>query len=207
VRTIAYIDGFNLFYGSLKGRAWKWLDLCAYFERTLPPECKLVKVKYFTARVSGIPGNPDGPKRQDVYLRALREHLGARFEVVEGHFKFSSSRAPLAEDPTQRVKVLKTEEKGSDVNLAVELLNDAWLDVFDCAAVVSNDADLARAMQLVKQQRAKRVVLYTPGAPKRRPLNELKQWSHHQVGVLENDLAVCQLPNPTPGGLTKPVGW
>ena len=43
----------------------------------------------------------------------------------------------------QFVEVIKTEEKGSDVNLAVHLLNDAWLDRYECAVVVSNDSDLA----------------------------------------------------------------
>ena len=46
------------------------------------------------------------------------------------------------------VEVIRTEEKGSDVNLAVHLLNDSWIDKFDCAVVVSNDSDLAESMPL-----------------------------------------------------------
>lgn len=52
------------------------------------------------------------------------------------------------------VDIIKTEEKGSDVNLAVHLLNDGWLDAYDCAVVVSNDSDLAEAMRLVKARKA-----------------------------------------------------
>ena len=33
------------------------------------------------------------------------------------------------------------EEKGSDVNLAAYLLNDAWMNLFEAAVVVSNDTD------------------------------------------------------------------
>jgi uncharacterized LabA/DUF88 family protein len=173
MRTIAYVDGFNLFYGSLKGTAFRWLDLCAYFDRTLPEGHQLLTVKYFTARVSELPHDRDAPKRQDVYLRALKSHLGDRLQVVEGQFKVKNVRAPLSAPPHRTVDIIKTEEKGSDVNLAVELVNDAWLDRFDCAAVVSNDADLERALRVVKQQRRKRVLLYTPGAPVRRPLGVL----------------------------------
>jgi len=49
------------------------------------------------------------------------------------------------------VKIVKTEEKGSDVNLAVHLLNDAWLNLYDCAVVISNDSDLAESCRLVSR--------------------------------------------------------
>lgn len=207
MRTIVYIDGFNLYYGSLKGTPFKWLDLAAYFRRTLPAECSLVKVKYFTAKVSPLPNDPDAPKRQDVYLRALRAHSGAAMEIVEGHFLIKNKRAPLKSDPTRIVEIIQAEEKGSDVNLAVELVNDAWLGAFDCAAVVSNDGDLARAMQIVKRQK-KRVILYTPGAPARKPLAVLSSWSHRQIDIRPADLAASQLPDTIAGtAITKPAKW
>ncbi len=208
MKTIVYIDGFNLYYGSLKRTPYKWLDLCAYFERTLPPGHELVAVKYFTARVSSLPHNPDTHKRQDVYMRAIRAHSGNRIKIIEGHFSVKPTRSPLASNPRQMVEIIKTEEKGSDVNLAVELVNDAWLDAFDCAVVVSNDADLERSLKIVKQQRRKRVLLYTPGAPQRTPLAVLRMWSHKQIGVLAADLAACQLPSlVNPGNLVKPATW
>jgi uncharacterized LabA/DUF88 family protein len=55
-----------------------------------------------------------------------------------------------AHPPPIQVEVWKNEEKGSDVNLALHLLNDAWQDAFDCAVVVSNDSDLAEALRMVK---------------------------------------------------------
>ena len=61
------------------------------------------------------------------------------------------------------MEVIKTEEKGSDVNLAVHLLNDAWLDRYECAVVVSNDSDLAEATRLVKEHTGKALGLITPG--------------------------------------------
>ena len=59
--------------------------------------------------------------------------------------------------------MIRTEEKGSDVNLAVHLLNDGWLDAYDCAIVVSNDSDIAEAMRLVRQHHGERIGLVTPG--------------------------------------------
>jgi hypothetical protein len=208
VKTIVYIDGFNLYYGSLKGTGHKWLDLCAYFERTLPAGHTLEKIKYFTARVSPVPGKWDAPRRQDVYLRALRAHSKDRIEVIEGHFLTKNVKAPRTAPPHHLVEVIRAEEKGSDVNIAVEMINDCWQGNFECAALVSNDGDLERALRIVKQQLKRRVILYTPGAPKRQPLACLRKWSHKQIGVVQDDLPACQLPTPIPETvITKPSEW
>jgi hypothetical protein len=34
--AIAYIDGFNLYYGALKGTPYKWLDIVALARRLVP---------------------------------------------------------------------------------------------------------------------------------------------------------------------------
>lgn len=53
------------------------------------------------------------------------------------------------------VKVIKVEEKGSDVNLASHLLLDAFQGNFDVAAVLSNDSDLVEPVRIVTQQPTK----------------------------------------------------
>ncbi len=52
--------------------------------------------------------------------------------------------------------VWDTEEKGSDVNLAVELDRRAWLNLYDMAVVISNDSDLERAVYDCQTQAAHR---------------------------------------------------
>ena len=66
-----YIDGFNLYYGALKGSPYKWLDLSALCHRMLPNDT-INSIEYFTAIVSARPHDPNLPVRQQVYLRALR---------------------------------------------------------------------------------------------------------------------------------------
>lgn len=56
-RTAVYVDGFNLFYGALKGTPYKWLDLAALCGMLLPAD-HVVAIHYYTARVSARPGNP-----------------------------------------------------------------------------------------------------------------------------------------------------
>ena len=147
MRTFIYVDGFNLYYGELKSTPWKWLDLSSLFSKVLPANCNILTVKYFTAKVSSTPTDKLQPQRQDAYLRALR-HCQPQVKVYFGHFLSHPRYMPLVQPiKNQRTAhVIKTEEKGSDVNLAVHLLNDSWLNVYDCAVVVSNDSDIARSV-------------------------------------------------------------
>src|SRR6185437_3682538 len=74
LRTIVYVDGFNFYYGAVRGTPWKWIDLTALFRLVLGPQTQLVKVKYFTARVQPNATDPRANVRQDAYLRALQAH-------------------------------------------------------------------------------------------------------------------------------------
>jgi uncharacterized LabA/DUF88 family protein len=208
MRTIVYIDGFNLYYGAVKGTPHKWLDLKTLCQKLLEPRNRIVAIKYFTARVSGA-NDPSKPLRQENYLRALKQHT-PEIAVHYGHFLSHAVKAPLADPPDngQRfVKVIKTEEKGSDVNLAVHLLNDAWLDAYDCAVVVSNDSDLAESLRLVKQHHRKVIGLIFPRY-KGHPSRELMKYADFVKKIRPGVLASSQLPSPIPcTNLHKPEEW
>ena len=118
MKAYIYIDGFNLYYRAVKGTPYKWLNLARLCQIMLPRDDN-VKIKYFTARISSRPDDPDQPNRQLIYLRALRTI--PNLEIVFGSFLQSRPRMPLASDPTTLVRVVKTEEKGSDVNIATHL--------------------------------------------------------------------------------------
>ena len=207
MRTFVYVDGFNLYYGALKGTSWKWLDLVVLFQKVLRQHHEILAIKYFTARVSATPADQFKPLRQDVYLHALTNYR-PQVELHFGHFLSHTVRAPLAQPVRDQrtAEVIRTEEKGSDVNLAVHLLNDGWLDAYDCAVVVSNDSDVAEAMRLVREQRRKRIGLVTPGTG--RPSHQLKKYADFARHIRPNALSLSQLPNPIPGTkFRKPAAW
>lgn len=121
-RAIVYVDGFNLYYGCLQGTQNRWLDLGSFCTRMLPRD-QVVGIKYFTARVGPRPWNPKKPQAQQVYLRALR--TVPNLSIHYGHFLTHPISARLVAPPRQGSpfrQVWKTEEKGSDVNLASHLL-------------------------------------------------------------------------------------
>jgi hypothetical protein len=57
------------------------------------------------------------------------------------------------------VEVLKTEEKGSDVNIAAHLVNDAHKGRFEAAVLITNDSDLLTPMQIVRRELKEKPVL------------------------------------------------
>lgn len=207
LRTIVYVDGFNFYYGAVRGTPWKWLDPAALFQKVLGPQNLLVKVKYFTARVQPSPKDPDVNVRQDAYLRALAAHCPL-IELHYGHFLRHCVPMEHANPPPLSVQVWKNEEKGSDVNIALHVLNDAWRNDYDCAVIVSNDSDLAEALRLVKTQHRKLIGLVTPGAPTRKTSSQLRVHSDFVKPIRTWMLQNSQLPTVIPGTkIHKPAIW
>ena len=142
-RVVVYIDGYNLYYGQQEafGRRYQWLDLQAFSESFLRAGMVLVTVKYFTAITKSASGSS---QRQQIYLKALQAHCD-RLEIFYGHFLAKPKRCRHC-----GAEYKAFEEKKTDVNIACEILNDAYLNRYDCCYVVSGDSDLAPPLQIVK---------------------------------------------------------
>lgn len=165
-----------------------------------------MKVKYFTARVQPSPNDPNVNIRQDVYLRALQAHCPL-VELHYGHFLRHRISMEHVNPPPHSVEVWKSEEKGSDINLALHVLN-AWQNAYDCAVIVSNDSGLAESSRLVKTQHKKLIGLVTPGAPIRKTSRQLNQHANFVKPIRTWMLKASQLPNPIPGTtIHKPANW
>jgi hypothetical protein len=218
-RTIVYIDGFNLYYRALKGTRHKWLDLEALSRASLPANLIIVKINYYTARVSGRV-DPDGPKSQHAYLRAIATR--SLVEIHYGRFltnqKWSGLAPPvpsfkpdpailtIVPDPIV-AKVWKTEEKGSDVNLAAHLVRDACSEAFDEAAVLTNDTDLCEPMRIVKEEVGLPVTLLTPVDIPHKSLCEVATHIRH----IRPYIGPCQFAPILTGAngkqIVKPSDW
>lgn len=157
-RVIAYIDGFNLYFGLRAAglRRFYWLDLVALAENLLRPGQALEGVHYFTARLRDDGTNRADISRQSQYLDALdtRRHLTRH----EGHFL--EKRRKCRSCGTSWTTY---EEKMSDVNFAVQLLVDAIEDRYDVALLLTGDSDLATPIrQVLGRFPNKRVVVAFP---------------------------------------------
>lgn len=233
------MDGFNLFYGALKGTAFKWLDLRALCTAVLPSHLNIQKIKYFTADVKPRASNPGVADRQRIYLRAL-QRFDPDIEILKGKYKERAKLSPLltpgskiekrdlvkrkrcisqtnaqlfqsdptwTSDPGPAVHVINSEEKGTDVKIAVHLLNDAWRNEYDCCAIISNDSDLAEALRLVRQEHSKQVALITT-YKFRRPVAELARHATILRDARRATFGKCLLPDPIPGtAIHMPADW
>jgi uncharacterized LabA/DUF88 family protein len=127
------------------------------------PSNDVVQINYYTARVGARIGDPDQPARQRAYLRALGTQSKVRAHL--GHYLSHGVWMRLETRPTggpKFVRVIKTEEKGSDVNLATHLIRDAYENEFEVAVLITNDSDLLAPVDLVRNRLGKTVGVLNP---------------------------------------------
>jgi hypothetical protein len=163
-------------------------------------------IKYFTAAVSARPHDPQQPMRQQIYFRALRTipHLS----IILGHFLTHSSRMVLTgSSPAKKVWVDKTEEKGSDVNLATHLLHDAFRGKFEVGVLVTNDSDLSEPVRIVRAEFNLPIGILNPH---QHHSSMLKAHATFMRRIRQSDVAACQFPNTMidgKGHFHKPHTW
>jgi len=220
VRTYVYIDGFNLYYGAVDGTNLKWLDIVKLCRLLLPNDA-IERVHYCTALTKDTTRDPTKSTRQQMFIRAL-ETL-PEIQVTYGSFLANKKKMPLAQgNPAETADrnivtltaggprsavVLRTEEKGSDVNLATLLVADAFRGDFEAAAVLSTDSDLALPIKLIRAELGLPVgVLFPDG----RYSVELAQAASFKRTIHKSHLRKCQFPETLTdrnGVITKPARW
>ena len=205
--TNFYIDGFNLYKGSLQGTPHKWLDFLTLFNILLP-DCQANRIRYFTALVKPTSTDPKKRQRQQTYLRAIRTI--PNLSVHLGYFQTNPLKMPLAQPPasgSRMVEVLRTEEKGTDVNLASYLLLDAFRNDYEQAVVVSNDADLLTPIKIVQNEFSLSVGVLNP---QKKPSRALKDVANFYRQIRQGTLSASQFPHTltdATGPFHKPPRW
>ncbi len=219
MKTIVYVDGFNLYYRALKNTKYKWLDLEKLCKSVMPNHCDIAAINYYTARISSRVSKTS-PKDQNTYLTALQTlpnlkiHLG-KFQVKQKRMflaqpvKFKPACSTYPQPNPEYVDVIKTEEKGSDVNLSVHLVRDAFIKAFDCAAVITDDTDLVEPIRIVAKEANIPITLMTPvkGKYVARGLKNIATSTRHISGHLGS----CQFPEIIKASdgktIIKPQDW
>ncbi len=217
-RTIVYVDALNLYYRALRFTTHKWLNLEDLAAASLPATCNVIAINYYYAPVSGRT-DPDAPRRQNVYLRALKTL--PLVSTYQGNFLANQVWAGLTNPLEFRprrwfafiyprpivARVWKTEEKGSDVNLGAHLVRDAFQGKFDTAAVLTNDTDLVEPVRIVAQECRLPVILL---APVNKPATSLIKYATN-VRHIRPYLGPSQFPNPVINAkgeqIHKPPTW
>ena len=228
-RTIVYIDGYNFYYGRLKGTPYKWLDIVKLFESCIInpqlPESELVLIKYFTANVKAnfSTHGDQGVEMQNRYHRALQELYPNKLEIIYGFHTAEEVEMPKylgkgRVDKTNSHKVWRLNEKQTDVNIALHLYRDAIHNKAENLVVCSSDSDLVPALRIIKNDVPEvNIGLVLPRKPRsedsnNRPpnkdLSNLANWTRSHIN--NEELAICLLPNSVSTSrkaIKKPDYW
>lgn len=203
LRTIVYIDGFNFYYGVLKNTPYKWLDLERFYT-LLRPHDRIQTIKFFTSLVHPGPHR----LRRDTLLKALRT-CAPIVEVILGRFKMKRVACPNCTGLGLKVP----EEKRTDVNIGIHMIDDAYRDLCEHQVIVSGDSDLVPAIRMVRQRFPDiKTTVYIPARTRQRAAaSELRQAAHRSRQVPLQLLPVAQLPARVPDGaggfIEKPTEW
>jgi len=157
--------------------------------------------------------------RQDFYLKAL-EYQCPKLEIIKGEYNVKNLKRPLAQAlpckeathcyESKLVKIQHQEEKKTDVNIACHMLNDAWLNLYDQAVLISNDSDLERALEMVHTShpgKPKKITGLCSSAPANKPPGSLILHADWYKRIQEEHLAKNQLPDLVKGKIYKPIQW
>ncbi|NOT79347.1 MAG: NYN domain-containing protein [Bacteriovoracaceae bacterium] len=216
-KVVVYVDGFNLYYGCLKDSKYRWLDLLKLSKLLLSDEYEIVKINYFTAHIIDH-GTNGSTTRQGFYLNALKTI--PNLEIKLGKFKkrektvyvnpplkiinenpFGSDQRPLLKSI---LKGTSYEEKGTDVNLAVQLIIDLYENNFDVAMVISNDSDYLSALEKVRQKKKGLFIINTK--LDQLPQHEMRRFSMGKKVLTEEKLKSAQFSEMV-GNIRIPKEW
>jgi len=200
-RVVAYVDGYNLYYG-LRQKGWKrfyWLNIQAMVQNLLKPNQTLVSTKYFTTVIKRPAAKR---KRQAAFLDALRTL--SDFDIFFGHWLSNPITCRKCGHTYEAYH-----EKMTDVNIAVELMSDAFQDHLDVALLVSADSDLVGPVKAMRRLfPRKRVVI---ACPPKRVSAALKAVGHGHTFIGRNVLSKSLFPDQVvkPDGfvLLRPTEW
>ena len=201
-RVAIYIDGFNV-YNRVASFCThlKWLDYFKLFKSLLKKEDTITKIAYFTAIRSW---EKNTAARHKTYIRALYDSIklndptnsSLEFTVYKGHFS-----------------KIEKQEKETDVNIAIQMISDAFLDVYDTAILCSSDTDFVPIFKQIKELSKENMI------PEKKigillPLNRAKTGAFNNIAdlkfqMMDYHIISNQFPDIFPDNDTirKPTDW
>ncbi len=225
MKSIIYVDGYNLFYGCLKHSRDKWLDLKVllgdHILKAQAPSSELDSIKFFTADIKAkVASNGQAAQlAQQSYHRALEQLYPGTVSIIKGYYSLDKARLLAYQQPpdkSARVDVWKLEEKQTDVNIALEAYRDAAKGNVEQLVFVSNDTDLAPALAALREDFGDSLQIgviipirkTTNGRPGNAELSKHADWTRRYI--TDEELAKSQLPDKVPTKkkpIIKPEYW
>ena len=206
-RVYVFVDGFNLYHALDRNKEYhkyKWLDLRALANCYVTSSENVSQVFYFTALANW---DPNKVSRHQAYIKALKTK---NITTVLGKFKIVSRKCRAVCNLLGRDKVYEThEEKETDVNIAIYLLEQAFLKHYDKAIIISGDSDLIPAIRAVRRLDASKEIRVV--VPIGMNSIAIKKEANIAMRMKEEHLKTSLLPAfvslPNGGSVSSPKEW
>ena len=198
-KIVVYVDGSNLYYGLLRKTVYRWLDLAAFANKLVGAGYEIVAIKYFASRVIDKTIDHHRSQRQDKYFDALVNFCGV--QIIEGKYREQGEWSAPAKEPCVqcekrrpdgRVKVLRITEKLTDVHIATQMLKDAYSGQAEAVAIITGDADISPAVQILKEELCLPILVFNPQLS---VSNALRKFATHYENIQRKVLDGCRLPD------------
>lgn len=216
MKTVFFVDGYNLYYGLLSDTRYKWLNLPSLLASIIHeqnPASEPVGVHFFTAPVQPklATRGMTSKQAQDTYIRALKArqvkvHLGRHRLDHRKMPRFVCHNTPASRE--DKVDIWHLEEKETDVRIAVEMYRLAVSQQHEGEeniqqlVLVSSDTDMAPALEKIRTDYPHlRIGIILPRGKDRsdRPAGSLSDnadWMRHSIS--EEELSAHQFPDRVP---------
>lgn len=200
-RVIAYIDGYNLYFGLKESGLLRyiWLNVELLVQNLLNNNQELVQVKYFTTLITN---NVDKRLRQKIYVESLQTL--PKVNVFFGKFQREKTNCTACGSEYQAEC-----EKMTDVAISTQVIADYYEDKFDMAMIISGDTDLLPPIKMINEsENNKRVFV---AFPPNRVNDEVRKFAKGDLVIGRKKLSDSQLPLSISKGngeiLVKPDKW
>ena len=205
IRAMAFVDGFNLFHALKKcDLRDRWCNIRKLINDKIEDKSIILdKIWWFTAYYKK---DYQAVKRHMMYAKALssekiQPYLGEYNEVSKVFDKNSHKIKSITPDDLMknrknipdRIEYITEEEKKTDVNIAVKIVEGAFLDLYDIAYIVSGDSDLYTAVDIAKQHfKDKKFINVLPPFSKGKSMGNI---CHSQIPLGKMDVEKARFPD------------
>ena len=212
-RVMAFVDGFNLYHAldwfdrgvneddKMRFQKYKWLCLTSLVRKfILSKSEELVGVRYFTTYPHW------DLAKQDRHRKYVMAQIAQGVTVEFGDFKPKTVKCK----GTCKTVFNVWEEKQTDVNIAVRMLEFAAANAYDKLILVSGDSDQVPALKLIRKLHSEKIIASL--IPIGRGANEIYQVCKLNYTMTEQHLKDCQLPDTVRWDkvgidIAKPASW